>query len=163
MFRAFVLCVSALALAGRVAALNFSLPGMTMNVTVQQLLQIPSGPYLDACTTNCSTINSTIVNCADDSCVCTNDVASALAQCEQCMFNFLVARNEKAPDPRIGSNVALSQYAGACNKTFTNAVLTIAPGWDGPTDIILNTPSTVVVVGFGAILAGSALMMFSSL
>ncbi|KAL5522946.1 hypothetical protein ACEPAF_1213 [Sanghuangporus sanghuang] len=169
MFRSFLLAVCALALAGRVAALQIALGGMTGNLTARQLLQVPSGPYLDQCTSNCSTVNSTIQACSDtdDNCVCTDDVAAGLVQCEQCMFNFLVAQNERAPDPRIGSNPSLVAYSAACNtsvgKLFPQAALTIAPTWDGPTDIILNTPATVVVVGFGSVLAGAAIMMLSNI
>lgn len=55
-------------------------------------------------------------------------------------------------------------YLTACNNTaLPKVALTIAPTWDGPTDIILNTPATVVVVGFGAMLAGSALYLLSSI
>ena len=59
-------------------------------------------------------------------------------------------------------------YTAACQassaKVALAAALTIpAEGWTGPTDIILNTPQTVVVVGFGAILGGSALLLLANI
>lgn len=41
--------------------------------------------------------------------------------------------------------------------------MTVAPGWDGPIDYTFNTVDTVFIVGFGSILAFSALFLFSNL
>ena len=109
------------------------------------------------------------------------------------MFNFLVAQNERAPDPRVGSNPALGgtydslsiavvigfliilihcccylpAFSTACNssvqKLFPQAALTVAPTMVGPTSEILNTPATFVVVGFGTVLGGAAILMLSNI
>ena len=53
--------------------------------------------------------------------------------------------------------------ASSANATLVAALSIPSDIWTGPTDIILNTPETVVVVGFGAILGGSALLLLSNL
>ncbi|PAV15485.1 P-loop containing nucleoside triphosphate hydrolase [Pyrrhoderma noxium] len=144
MFRSILLIISAFLLAGHVTALNITGVFPNQNITSAQMLEIPTGDYTETCSSTCSPLNTTIINCAENTtCVCADT-------------------NERAPDPRVGSNLLLSQYSTACNLSKAVA-LTIAPTWDGPTDIILNTPSTVVVVGFGALMAGGFLCMFSSI
>ncbi|KAI5118208.1 hypothetical protein M0805_004698 [Coniferiporia weirii] len=169
MFRALFVFASALAFVGQVSALGFNFTGVPTNITASQLLQVPSGPYVTNCQSMCNPLNSSIITCGDnnDACLCASNVTTALVQCEQCMFNSLVSANMKQPDPRVGTNVGLTAYQAACassvNATIPALALTIAPDWDGPTDIILNTGATVVVVGFGAILGGSALLMLSNI
>ncbi|KAH8110047.1 hypothetical protein DFH11DRAFT_828383 [Phellopilus nigrolimitatus] len=170
MFRSLLVSALALAFAGRVMALQIALGSPLGNITATQMLAVPAGPYVDACASMCNPVNSTIASCGDanDACVCTNDVAAQLVQCEQCMLNSLVALNMKQPDPRVGTNVGLTAFATACTAslglTLSPApMLAIAAGWDGPTDIVLNLGATVVVVGFGAVLGSSALFMLSSI
>ncbi|THH09662.1 hypothetical protein EW145_g1843 [Phellinidium pouzarii] len=167
MFRALFLCLSALAFTSQVLALGFNFTGVPTNITLQQLLDVPAGVYLSNCQSPCGPLNTTVAACTNDACLCTAAVSAQLTTCEQCMFNELVAANMKQPDPRVGTNVGLAAYQAACgtaaNVTLPALALAIAPGWEGPTDIILNTPATVVVVGFGAILGGSALLLLSNI
>jgi len=86
------------------------------------------------------------------------------------MLNNLVDLNIKAPDVRVGSNAAIAAYSAACNASGTAQfvfsppiALTQAPAFDSIAEPILNIPETVVVVGFGAILGGSALWLFANL
>lgn len=130
---------------------------------------------------------------SNDKCLCTNTIGSQLQQCEQCLFTQLIDMNMKMPDPRVGSTAAMTgksphtsfslcpasvavhrltrpcvtAFVTACNASaavvLTPLTLVPPPSMHGPTDIILNTPATVVVVGFGAMLGGSALYLFASL
>ncbi len=108
------------------------------------------------------------------------------------MLNNLVDLNIKPPDVRVGSNAAIAgehliysrwtldaqlnpisaplAYSAACNASGTAQfvfsppiALTQAPAFDSIAEPILNIPETVVVVGFGAILGGSALWLFANL
>ena len=103
------------------------------------------------------------------------------------MYEEVVRRNIKVPDLRVGSNAVLAgelahkfeispgfihfdfpqAYAGACNAPPINATvaaaLTLPPFWDGSINVKLNTPATVVVVGFGGILGGSAIWLLSNM
>jgi hypothetical protein len=101
------------------------------------------------------------------------------------MYNFLVANFQVAPDPKAGSQVVLSgeifsrrtpreakfrytAYGAACtaaNQTLaaTATKLSLAPNWNGPEDIILNSGGTVVVVLIGGFLGTSALYLLSNI
>ncbi|KLO18696.1 hypothetical protein SCHPADRAFT_106799 [Schizopora paradoxa] len=164
----FMFAVSALVLlAGQALSLNVTL-GST-NFTVLQLLEVPTGTYSTPCASLCNTANSTIQD-GDDVCLCTNTIGSQLVMCEQCMMDNLVELNLKAPDVRVGSNAAISAYSTACNASQTAQfvfappiALTQSPAFNTIQEPILNTPETVVVVGFGAILGASALFLFANI
>lgn len=75
----------------------------------QQILN--STFFILKCTTNCSSPIQQMNTCAaganDSSCFCRTALQTALADCEQCMFNFLVAKN-LPPVPFVGSNPVLA-------------------------------------------------------
>ena len=93
-----------------VTALNITGVFPNQNITSSQMLEIPTGDYTETCSSTCSPLNTTIINCAENTtCVCADTVVTQLVACEQCMFNDLVKQNERAPDPRVGSNLLLSR------------------------------------------------------
>lgn len=63
----------------------------------------------------------------------------------------------------FSSPAYLAVCAANLNTTMPKLALAIPSDWPGATDIILNTGATVVVVGFGAILGGSALLMLANI
>jgi hypothetical protein len=63
--------------------------------------------------------------------------------CEQCLFEDLIKRNVKQPDPRVGSTPALAAYSAACAAPDVNitipagvAALKLPSDWCVPTDVI---------------------------
>ena len=114
--------------------------------------------------------NSNATACCDD------NLLVQMQQCEQCMFNFLVAKNIPPPLVQstlgqsiniVGSNPALAGLISVCkdkNVTLNAKVaLSIAPNWDGPLGIGLSLGATIVVVGTGAIMGASALWILSTI
>jgi len=158
-----------LTLAGQhVFAFNVTLDGE--DFTVAELLDFAPGPYLtDQCTQACNSANSSVANCAqdDDTCFCTNDTATALQECEQCLFDFLVDENIAASDSKVGNVLALTGYVSACesqaNVTLPKLALTLPSSWNGPFVAVLNTPATAVVVGTGAVIGATFLYMLSTI
>jgi len=146
------------------AANNFtiSLDGITQ-VSIGTVIQLPQVDAVTSCSTNCTDMISIISNCESTNdaapCYCTNTLQLAMQSCEQCMLNFLVAKNIKAPSPVVGSNPALAGLAAACVNTTTLPAVALAlpPNWDGPLGVGLNVGATVVVVGTGALMAMSAM------
>jgi len=147
------------------AANNFtiSLDGVTQ-VSIGNVIQLPQVDAVTSCSSNCTTMISTIQSCESTNdtpaCYCTNALQLAMQSCEQCMLNFLVAKNIKAPSSVVGSNPALAGLAGACttaNITLPAVALALPPNWDGPAGIHLGLGATVVFVGTGALMAMSAM------
>ncbi|KAM6493419.1 hypothetical protein JOM56_011553 [Amanita muscaria] len=155
-------------LAGRVSAV-FNLTVGNQVLLAGNILDIPSSGVQSACSTNCSAADATLKGCQDDSaCLCRNNTISSLSACEQCMFDFLVARFQEAPDPKVGSQAVLDAYAAACqatNQTLTprSTSLLLGPNWNGPEDTSLSTGGAVVVVTIGGLLGVSALYLLWNL
>ncbi|KZT34005.1 hypothetical protein SISSUDRAFT_1053459 [Sistotremastrum suecicum HHB10207 ss-3] len=148
---------------------NFNVTFGNTFPTPSELINFPQGDWTSACSSNCTAIQADVQSCVsgtnDPTCFCTNSTFVDLQTCEQCLLNFLIEKNIEA-DPLVGSNPALSSYSTACgtfNITLQSLALATPPDWDGPTNVLLNTPATVVVVGFGAILGLSALYILSNL
>ena len=62
----------------------------------------------------------------------------------------------------------ISAFSSACgDKAFNLTVPVIAlklpENWNGPYDVILGTPATIVTVGFGGILGVGALYILSNI
>jgi len=145
------------------ANFTISLDGITQ-VPIGNVIQLPQVDAVTKCTSNCTSMISTIQNCGsttdDAACYCTHDLQLAMQTCEQCMLNFLVANNIKAPSPVVGSNPALAGLLGACttaNITLPAVALALAPNWNGPLGVGLGTGATVVVVGTGALMGMGAM------
>jgi hypothetical protein len=100
------------------------------------------------------------------------------------MFDQIIAANNPKPNPMAGSAPILNgehlntlkaqnvnvfaAYASACltiNVTIppTSVALTLPANWDGPEDIELGLPATIVTVGIGAFLGGSAILILSNM
>jgi len=147
------------------AIFTISLDGVTQ-VPIGNVIQLPQVDAVTSCSSNCTSMISTIQNCAsstdDAACYCTNALQLAMQDCEQCMLNFLVAKNIKQPSPVVGSNPVLAGLLGACtNKSITlpAVALTLAPNWDGPLGVGLSLGATVVVVGTGALMGMAAMYL----
>jgi len=168
-FFAFALFV--VALAGRAMALNIVLGVPLGNLTASELLSVPDGPMKTNCASSCDPANQAIQACGDtnDACLCNNATVTAIVVCEQCMLTDLINRNQPKPDPRAGSNPALGAYAAACkgsqNITLSPLAisLTLPPTWDGPFDVEMGLPGTIVTVMTGAFLGVSAILLLSNM
>jgi len=165
---AVVAVLAVFAFAGRALALNIVVAGVG-NLTASQFLQFPTGPYTQPCSPFCNSAVADVTACGDtnDACLCSTNTTTDILDCEQCMFNQLVQMNMKQPSPLVGNNVVVGDYATACNSSLGTmpkmALVTPPEAKDLPTDIILDLPSTVVVVGFGAFLGFSALYLLCSI
>ncbi|KAF8331601.1 hypothetical protein F5887DRAFT_998299 [Amanita rubescens] len=153
-------------LAGRVSA--------TFNVTLGNqvlfagdILAIPSSAVTTACNDACTAADTALQNCNNDpTCLCQTSTVSMLLTCEQCMYNYLIANFEAAPDPRAGSQPVLTGYGAACvgaNQVLpaSATLLTLAPGWNGPQSSVLSTGATAIVVTLGGMLGFGALYLLS--
>jgi len=167
-FFAFTLFV---ALAGRAMALNIVFGGALGNITASQILAIPDGQLTTDCQSSCDPATQAIQSCGDtnDACLCSNATISALVTCEQCMFTELINNNQPMPDPRAGSSPAISAYSAAClasqNITLPppSIALALPDSWDGPLDIVMGLPGTIITVIIGAGLGGSAIFLLSNM
>jgi len=119
------------------------------------------------CTAQCSNIAQTFTSCgSNDACICTNDTANNLLQCEQCLFTAVIDQNIKVPNPLIGSQPALSAFTAGCasvNITVSALKLELPPSWDGPESNKLGIGATVVAVAAGAILGGGSLYVLGNI
>jgi len=151
------------------ATFTISLDGITQT-DITKLIDFPSPPSdaVTSCNTTCAPTVNAISQCQngtnDANCYCTKALQIQMQTCEQCMFNFLVAENIKAPSPVVGSNPALAGLLGACttaNITTLDATIALglAPNWDGPVGIHLNLGATVVVVGTGTLMGMAAIYL----
>jgi len=145
------------------ATFTISLDGITQ-VPIGNVIQLPQVEAVTTCSSNCTNMISTIQNCGattdDAACYCTHDLQLSMQTCEQCMLNFLFAKNIKPPSPVVGSNPALAGLLGSCttaNFTLPAVALALPPNWNGPAGIGLKTPATVVVVGTGALMGMAAM------
>jgi len=145
-----------------VGPFTISLDGITQ-VPITSITNFPQSDAVTSCKNNCTSMVNTISSCdsSNSTCFCTHDLQLAMQDCEQCMFNFLVAKNIKAPSPIVGSNPALAGLLSSCttaNITLPITVaLSLAPNWNGPVGVELSLGATVVVVGTGALMGISAI------
>jgi len=158
-----------LALAGRGLGLNIVLGGQVGNVTASQFLIVPAQLQGD-CQSICDPANSAIRGCNNnDTCLCLNDTVVPIRNCEQCLFTSLIRRNEKMPDPRVGSSPALTAYSAACLASVEVAIpvaditLTLPSNWDGPVSLVLPGGLTGVVVAVGAMVGLCGIYIVSSM
>jgi len=155
--------------ASQVLAFNITVGTPGQNLTMTEILDIPPSPVTTACNATCSVASSNIANCNDDAtCLCSSTTADSIVDCENCMFHFLIAQNERMPDFRAGSNPVVAAYATACtsaNQTLlaNQTALTLPDNWDGPFVAILPVGGAAVTVIAGVFLGFSALMLLSNL
>jgi hypothetical protein len=163
----FVFALVAAAVAGRASALELQVGGSIGNISATEIFQFVD-PSTVPCQTQCTLANTTIVGCQDDNCLCSTTTVASVVSCEQCMFDQIIAANNPKPNPMAGSAPILNAYASACltiNVTIppTSVALTLPANWDGPEDIELGLPATIVTVGIGAFLGGSAILILSNM
>jgi len=158
------------AFAGRGFGLNIDLGGQLGNLTASQFLAIPDSQLMTDCQMTCAPANETILACGtSDDCLCQNTTVAAVRDCEQCMFGWLIDKNEKTSDPRVGSSSALSAYGAACLASVNVSIpaaeiaLTLPPGWNGPFAVEFGLAVTVVTVSTGGLLALAGLYLVSSM
>jgi len=151
---------------------NISLDGNLTQVDIMHLIDFPNPPVdaVTSCQSDCSTLIQLMQACDTQqnktSCFCTTQLQTELQTCEQCMFNFLVAKNIKQPSPVVGSNPALAGLIASCGVdkvTLPKVALAFAPNWDGPLGVGLNLGETIVVVGTGFLFGVMALFTFATI
>jgi len=161
-----------IALAGRALALDIEFAvGDLATLTASQLLDIPSGPLKTDCQPSCDPAIQAIQACGDtnDACLCSNATVTNIVTCEQCMLTELIKTNKKMPDPRAGSNPALAAYAAAClasqNVTLSPLAISLRlpPNWDGPFNVQMGLPATIVTAIVGATLGVGSILMLSNM
>ena len=157
----------AAALAGQAAGLNVTFDSKN-NITVSDALNIPDGSLKAACQASCDPAVAAVKACGDfnDGCLCSNETTTKFLECEQCWFRELISKNEKMPDPRAGSKPLLDSYSNNCAKLSLPTqplALQLPPDWDGPRNIELNLPATVVTVGFGGLMGATFLYLLSNI
>ncbi|KAH9981998.1 hypothetical protein BJV74DRAFT_980939 [Russula compacta] len=149
-----------LLLAGQALALNIAIGGSVGNVTADNFLTVQDSGLTNQCQTTCQPANTAIQGCNDDdACLCSNNTVTAITACQQCYFTTIIQKNLQMPDPRAGSTPALAAYIAACQASpanvtvpATEVALTLPPGWNGPTDEVLNLGETIVYVTTGAVI-----------
>lgn len=68
-----------------------------------------------------------------DGCLCSNETAVSIVECEQCMFTNLIARNKKPDDARAGQTSAIAGEFACCLPLallcsfFPSTLRTLAP------------------------------------
>jgi len=155
------------AIAGRALAFNITVGNMLLQSN--QILDFNFNvPPMTECNGNCTSAQTQIAGCADESCFCRSDIVASLRSCEQCMYASLIAANKPKPDIRAGSTPVLAAYAVSClNAKIPLAkpqiALTIPPSWDGPSGIFVPIGGLVVTVGIGAVLGVSAITLVSTM
>jgi len=150
----FFLFVAVLALfAGQGLGLNVNIGGRLGNISAIQIVDIPAGQLKTDCEAACAPAFSAIQACEEeDNCLCKNETAVAIRDCQQCMYTQLIKKNEKMPDPRAGSTPVLGAYAAACLASANVTVppkligLTVPADWDGPNGISMGLPAVVLTV-----------------
>jgi len=148
----FALAVLA-SLAGQGLGLNVDLGGRVGNISAIQIVDIPAGQLKTDCGAACAPAFSAIRACGeDDNCLCKNETAVAIRDCQQCMYTQLIKKNEKMPDPRTGSTPVLGAYAAACLASVNVTVppmligLKVPADWDGPTGMSMGVPAAILTV-----------------
>jgi len=141
------------ALASRVS--GFNVTANSQNLTTSQILDVPDGVVKTSCLVNCTSASSQIQACKDDAnCLCRADTVVALLNCEQCMFDKLIAVNQRM-DFRVGSQAVLAGYAASCkaavNLTLaTNqTTLQLPNNWNGPFNVVIPIAGTIITVMAG--------------
>ncbi|KAJ7026285.1 hypothetical protein C8F04DRAFT_1400079 [Mycena alexandri] len=157
-------------LAGR--ALAFDSFNVTVGTTVFQaaeVLAFPSTPVIASCATQCQSAQTTITACAtnDPTCLCAPATVGPLLTCEQCCFTALIAANKPAPDPRAGSNPAVTGWTANCkalnNTLATPMALTLPDSWDGPFVAVFPTAIGWVIAVTGGVLGSSLIYMLCNM
>lgn len=140
-------------LAGQGLGLNVNIGGRFGNISAIQIVDIPAGQLKTDCEAGCAPAFSAIQSCGeDDNCLCKNETAVAIRNCQQCMYTQLIKKNEKMPDPRAGSTPVLGAYAAACLGSVNVTVpptligLTVPADWDGPNGMSMGVPAAVLTV-----------------
>jgi len=148
----FVLAALAL-FVGQGLTLNVDIGGRLGTISAIQIVDIPAGQLKTDCEAACAPAFSAIQACgADDNCLCKNETAVAIRDCQQCMYTQLVKKNEKMPDPRAGSTPVLGAYAAACLASANVTVppkligLTVPADWEGPNGMSMGVPAAVLTV-----------------
>jgi len=138
---------------GQGIGLNVNIGGRLGNISAIQIVDIPAGQLKTDCEAACAPAFSAIQACGeDDNCLCKNETAVAIRDCQQCMYVQLIQTNEKMPDPRAGSTPVLSAYAAACLASANVTVppnlisLTVPADWDGPNGMSMGVPAAVLTV-----------------
>ncbi|KAH7102829.1 hypothetical protein BKA62DRAFT_698931 [Auriculariales sp. MPI-PUGE-AT-0066] len=164
----FIVLAALCALAGHALALNITFGGET-NITASTFFSFPPGPYTQPCgAAFCDVAVSAISECAadDNSCLCSADTSKKINDCEQCLFEYFIRTDTVPSDHKLGASTAVTAYATAC-KTDANITLalglTLPSSWQGSQVLVLNTPVTVLAVGFGGILGMGLLYIMSNL
>ncbi|KAJ6504827.1 hypothetical protein C8R47DRAFT_1103780 [Mycena vitilis] len=168
MFSKLVSAVLLTALAGRALAFNVTV-GNTL-FQADEVLGFASTPLIASCDSNCTIARTAIAACAvdDNACFCSNATTTPLQSCEQCVFEAVIRANKPAPDPRAGSNVALSGWTTMCtaaNITVTPAIGLAVPTdvWDGPFVSVFPTAVGWVIAVTGGVLGSSLIYMLCNM
>lgn len=157
-------------LAGRALAFSISVAGVG-NLTATEFLTISDSALQTACNDTCGDARSAVATCGDDGvCLCNNATATAIFNCEQCMFWTLIAEHRAMPEPLAGSQPALTAYATACAANGTNVnvpanltKLVLPPGWNGPEEFVLSPGTTAVTLIAALLLGGGAIAVVNSM
>jgi len=150
--------------------LSVDIGGSIGNVSAIQMIDIPAGQLKTDCQTTCAPAFSAIQACGeDDNCLCENETAVAIRDCQQCMYTELIEKNEKMPDPRAGSTPVLSAYSAACLASVNVTVppqaiaLTLPADWDGPNGERMGIPAAVLTVITAALIGVGGIWILSSM
>jgi len=165
----FVLAMFAL-FAGQGLGLNVDIGRGLGTISAIQIVDIPAGQLKTDCEAACAPAFSVIQGCReDDNCLCENETAVAIRDCQQCMYAQLIKKNEKMPDPRAGSTPVLGAYASAClasvNVTVPPALisLTVPADWDGPNGMSMGVPAAVLTVITAALVGVGGISILCSM
>jgi len=155
--------------------------GQNLNVTFgrppsalppSQMIFLPPGDLQTTCQDKCNPAIASFQACGDSNnivCLCTNATMQQFYDCQQCMFTKLIQLNKPMPDPRAGSTPLMAAFSGACgnnnvaNVTVPALPLVLPDNWNGPYNVILGTPATIVTVAFGGFLGAGALYILSNI
>ncbi|KAI0727741.1 hypothetical protein C8Q72DRAFT_838302 [Fomitopsis betulina] len=148
-------------LASRVYALDITVGGTLGNVSATDFLNITNSSVVTTCSSTCDPVKDTLAACTDTACFCNDTTIGAVASCEQCMFNALIAGNLQQTDPREGGQVALTAYGTACGLNATEAktltTLSLPADWDGPFGQGLSPVATAFVLMIALMLGTSSI------
>jgi len=157
-------------LAGQVLGLDVNVGGKLGNISAIQIVDIPAGQLKTDCESACAPAFSAIQACGeDDGCLCKNETAVAIRDCQQCMYVQLIEENEKMPDPRAGSTPVLSAYSAAClasvNVTIPPQLVALAvpADWDGPNGMSMGLPAAVLTVITAGLIGVGGISILSSM
>jgi len=174
MFNLFPFIALICLLAGRVLAfdgINVTVgsPTKTSRVSVANILNFPQSPATTACSANCTSANSELQACnTETACLCSNTTVASLLDCETCLFHYLIAHNEKAPNDLMGSTPVLAGYSAECSASHVplapaQVALQLPEDWNGPFVAVLPVGGAAITVAVGAILGTSALLLLSNM